>query len=99
MIPAHRFAYAVSQGHRLGKCRIIFRAEVATRAGTLMSLARIVPVLAADSPAPARVAAALVELKAMTARTSQAALVLNFPGGKCARALSLRPALTFSMIA
>lgn len=52
------------------------------RAGTLTILARIVAVVASASPEPARVAAARVRLNAMTARTNQAALALNFPDGR-----------------
>ena len=46
-----------------------------------------------------RLAAARVRLNAMTASTSQAALAVNTPDGRCARAESFRSAWTCSMIA
>ncbi len=46
-----------------------------------------------------RVAAVRVRLNAMTASTSQAALAVNFPEGRCASAEPLRSAWTCSMIA
>ena len=45
-----------------------------------MSLRRMVAVVALASAVPVRVAAARVRLNAMTARTSQAALAVNFRG-------------------
>jgi hypothetical protein len=62
-------------------------------------LRRIVPVRAFASPFPAAVAAARVRFNAMAAKTSQAALAVKTPDGKCARALSFRSALTCSMMA
>jgi len=38
--------HAVSQSQACGRCRMIRRAEVATRAGTVISLRRIVAVVA-----------------------------------------------------
>src|SRR3954463_8466714 len=65
-----------------------------------MSLRRIVAVAAlARAGVVVRDAAARVRLKAMTAQTSQAALALKTPDGRCARAEALRSAWTFSMIA
>ncbi|MBE1606967.1 hypothetical protein HEB94_003815 [Actinopolymorpha pittospori] len=60
-------------------------AEVAIRAGTLTSVRRMVAVVALASVGPVRVAAARVRLKAMTARTSQAALAANLPDGRLTR--------------
>src|SRR3954452_14984474 len=65
-----------------------------------MSFRRIVAVVAlASAGVLVRVAAARVRLKAMTAQTSQAALAVNTPEGRCASAEALRSAWTFSMIA
>src|SRR5699024_6450598 len=76
------------------------RAEEAIRAGMLMSLRRIVAVVArAMLRFVVRVAAARVRLNAMTAQVSQAALALNTPEGRCASAEAFRSAWTFSMIA
>jgi hypothetical protein len=84
----------------VGRCRRSRRAEVAIRAGTLMSLRRIVAVAAlASAGVVVSVAAARVRLKAMTAQTSQAALALKTPEGRWASAEALRSAWTFSMIA
>jgi len=75
-------------------------AEVATRAGTWISLRQTVTVVAfASSVAAVRVAAAPVRLKAMTASTSEAALAVNFPGGRWASAEFFRSAWTCSMMA
>ena len=78
---------------------MIRRAEVATRAGTVISLRRIVAVVALARSGPVRVAAARVRLNAMTASTSQAAFAVNTPEGRCARAEFFRSAWTCSMIA
>ena len=92
--------HASCQGHASGRCRVIRRAEDATRAGTWISLRRTVAVVAfAISGAAVRVAAAWVRLNAMTPSTSQAALAVNFPEGRCASAERLRSAWTCSMIA
>ena len=58
------------------------RAEVATRAGTVISLRRIVAVVALARSGAATVPAARVRLNAMTASTSQAALAVNTPDGQ-----------------
>ena len=77
----------------MGRCRRSRRAEVAIRAGTLMSLRRIVAVVAFASAAVLfKVPAARVRLKAITAQTSQAALAVNTPEGRCASAEALRSA-------
>ena len=65
---------------------MIRRAEVATRAGTAISLRRRVAVVAFARSGAARVPAARVRLNAMTASTSQAALAVNTPDGRCANA-------------
>jgi len=83
----------------LGRCRIRRRAELAMRAGTVTRVRRIVAVVARVSRPLAMVAAARVRLRAITARTSQAAFAVNFPDGRCASAEFLRSALTCSMIA
>ena len=43
-----------SHGQLVGRCRVIFRAEVEIRAGMLMSLRRMVPLRALPRSAPAR---------------------------------------------
>jgi hypothetical protein len=53
---------------------------VASRAGTAMSLRRIVAVVALARAGPVVVAAARVRLNAMTAQTSQAAFAVKTPG-------------------
>ena len=68
------WVHAVSQGQPVGRCMVIRRAEVAIRAGTAMSLRRMVAVVVLARSGPAMAAAARVRLKAITARTSQAAL-------------------------
>ena len=78
---------------------MIRRAEDAIRAGTVISLRRMVAVVALARSGPVRVAAARVRLNAITASTSQAALAVNFPDGRCARAEFFRSAWTCSMIA
>src|SRR3954454_20713246 len=87
------------QGQPSGRWRVILRADDAVRAATLISLRRIVAVVALASWPPARVAAARVRLNAITARTSQAAFAANNPEGRCARAEFFRSALTCSMTA
>jgi len=93
---------ASSQGQSRGRCRMTRRAEDAIRAGTWMSLRRVVAVVALAKAVPvavgsvspaARVAAARVRLNAMTASTSQAVFAVNFPEGRCASAELLRSAV------
>ena len=60
---------------------------------------RIVAVVALANCGSARVPATRVRLKAITASTSQAALAVNAPEGRCARAELFRSAWTCSMIA
>ena len=62
------------------------RAEVATRQGRWISLRRTVAVVALARSVAASVPAARVRLNAMTASTSQAALAVNTPEGRCASA-------------
>ena len=94
---------ALCQGQSWGRCRVSRRAEVAIRQGIWISVRRTVAVVArARSDAcvgAARVAAARVRLNAITARTSQAALAVNTPDGRCASAEFFRSAWTCSMIA
>jgi hypothetical protein len=58
----------------LGRHRVIFRAEVESRVGMLVSLRRIVPVRALPKSVPVIQPAARARLKAIVASTSQAAL-------------------------
>ncbi len=96
---SNRVVQSVSQGHAWGRCRTILRAEVATRAGTVIRVRRMVAVVALAIAGPLRVAAARVRLNAITARTSQAAFAVNTPEGRCASAEALRSAWTCSMTA
>ena len=85
-------------GQVVGRCRMRRRAVEAILAGTVISLRRIVTVVAFARVSPARVAAARVRLNAMTACTSQAALAQKCPEGRWARAefcKRLRPAVQF----
>ena len=93
-------ANAFCQGQASGRCRMILRAERASRAGTEMRVRRIVAVVAlARRPArSARMPAARVRLNAITARTSQALFAVNTPEGRCASGPFLRSAWTCSMI-
>jgi len=63
------------------------------------SLRRMVAVVALAGPVSAMVAAARARLKAIPARTSQAAFAVNTPEGECASALFYRSGLTSSMTA
>jgi hypothetical protein len=83
---------AVCQGQPRGRWRVRRRAEDAVLAGTVISLRRMVAVVALVKQCPAMVAAARVRLNAITASTSQAALAQNFPDGRCARAEFFRSA-------
>lgn len=74
--------HAVSQGESRGRCKVRRRAEDAIRAGTVISVRRMVAVRALASAGPVRAAAARVRLNAITASTSQAALALNRPEGR-----------------
>jgi len=84
--------HAVSQGQSRGRCSVRRRAEDAIRAGTLIRVRRMVAVRDLARAGPVRVAAARVRLNAITARTSQAALAVNRPEGRWARAEFLRSA-------
>ena len=85
---SNSWVHAWCQGQWLGRCRVIRRAEDATRAGMLISLRRTVAVVAlarsgeAAGPVVAMTAATRVRLNAMTASTSQALLAVNFPEGR-----------------
>ena len=76
---AKSWVHAVSQGHAVGRCMVIRRAECAIRAGMAISLRLIVAVVALARSVPVIVAAARVRLNAITASTSQAALAVNRP--------------------
>src|SRR6478609_11833797 len=77
------WVHAVSQGQPVGRCMVIRRAEVAIRAGTAMSLRRMVAVVVLARSGPAMAAAARVRLKAITARTSQTSHGVNCQGSRC----------------
>lgn len=68
-----------TRGQRVGRCRVIRRAEEAILAGTAISVRRMVAVVAFANVDPEMVAAARVRLNAMTASTSQAAFAVNTP--------------------
>ena len=93
------WVHAVSQGQAVGRCRVARRAEVAMRAGTAISLRRMVGVVALARAGPEMVAAARVRLNAITANTSQAELAVKDAEGRWASADPLRSAWTASMIA
>ena len=75
------------------------RPREAERAGSWINLRRTVAVVARARSVPVRTPEALVRLNAITASTSQAALAVNTPEGRCASAEALRSAWTCSMIA
>ena len=65
--------HCVSQGHSMGRCRVSLGAEEAIRAGTLISVRRMVPVVERmNRSPPAWVPAARVGLNAISARANQA---------------------------
>ena len=68
----------------MGRCRTSRRAERAIRAGTLISWARMVAVVALAWKAEARAPAARVRLNAIAAQTSQAPFAVNDPDGRWA---------------
>src|SRR5512144_3356660 len=74
-------------GQSRGKCRVSRRAERASRAGTRISWARTVAVVALACSSDASAPAARVRLKAMAASTSQALFTANDPDGRCQRSV------------
>src|SRR5674476_1185386 len=68
------------------------------RAGTAMSWARMVAVVARAWNLEARVPAARVRLNAMAASTSHAALAFICPEGRCASGPAFSSAMTFSRV-
>ena len=76
---ANRAVQLVSQGQCSGRCKVMRRAEVETRAAAFTRVRRTVAVTALPRVGLARVPAARVRLKAMQARTSQAALAVKTP--------------------
>src|SRR5450759_1294592 len=72
---------ASSHGQCWGRWRRVRRADRAIRAGTVMSWARMVAVVALAWNLEARVPAARVRLNAIVARTSHAAFALIRPDG------------------
>src|SRR5674476_482457 len=91
--------HGCSQGHRSGRWRRSRRAERAMRAGTAMSWARIVAVVARAWNLEARVPAARVRLNEIAASTSHAALAFICPEGRWASGPFFNSAMTFSTIA
>src|SRR5215204_3012071 len=94
-----RWVQAISHGQAVGRCNLTRRPDFATRAGTVMSLRRIVAVVALASCGSVRLAAARVRLNPITASTSHAAFAVNTTEGRCASAEFFRSAWTCSMIA
>jgi hypothetical protein len=90
---------AAVDGQLIGRCRVSCRAERASRAGTAISCRRMVLVVAFAWIVEARAPAARVRLNAIAAQTSQAALALNRPDGRCAGGPFFRSAMTCSMTA
>src|SRR4051812_49131703 len=82
------------QGQSRGRCRVSRRAERASRAGTVMSWARMVAVVAFAWKTDARAPVARVRLNAMVAQASQAAFAVNLPEGRWARGPLRRSAWT-----
>lgn len=72
-------SHAFCQGHAVGRCRVSCRAERAIRPGTVMSWARIVPVVALAWKADASVPATRVRLNAIVAQTAQAEFAQKCP--------------------
>jgi hypothetical protein len=70
-------------GQEVGRCRVSRRAEQASRAGTLISWVRFVPVVAFACNAEARVPGARVRLNAIAVQASQAQLAQTRPEGRC----------------
>src|SRR4051794_1200531 len=71
-----------SHGQSTGRCSTSRRAELAIRAGTLISCARMVPVVALAWKTEARQPEALVRLNAIAAQTSQALFAPKDADGK-----------------
>ncbi len=71
---SNRFCQAGAQGHWVGRCRVRRLAEVATRAGTLISWVRRVAQRALACRLDARTPAVRARLNAITACANQAAL-------------------------
>ena len=85
-VRANRRVHSGCQGQVRGRCMVSRRAELASRAGTVISRLRMVPVVALARAVSVSVAAARVRLNAMTASTSQALVAVNRPLGRWARA-------------
>ena len=68
------------------------RAEDAARAGTAISVRRMVPVVAPARCPPAMTPAAGVKLNAITSHTNHALFAVNFPDGRCASGAFVRSA-------
>jgi len=99
LVRMNSWVQACCQGQFVGRCRVRRLAEDAIRAGMVISLRRMVAVVALAIAVPAAVAAARVRLNAMTARTSQAAFAVNDPDGRLATAEFFRSACACSMMA
>src|SRR3954462_4094435 len=83
-VASNSWDQAVSHGQSRGRCSRNRRAERANRTGTLISWARIVPVVALAWKAEASAPAARVRLNAIAASTSQAELAAKLPEGRWA---------------
>jgi len=97
-VASNSWVQAGSQGQCLGRWSRSLRAECASRAGTLISWARIVPVVARAWNAEARAPAARVRLNAIAAMTSQAALAWNDPEVILSRLVDHGPDLGFCVV-
>ena len=73
---ANTVCHPPSQGQLAGRCRTSCRAEVEMRAGTWMSLLRMVPLRAMPRSVPASVPMAQDRLNAILANTRQAAFAV-----------------------
>ena len=80
-VASNGWVQACSQGQLVGRCIRSVRAERASRAETLMSQARMVPVVARAWNADAGHHAARVRLNAIAASTSHAELAWSDPEG------------------
>jgi len=98
LVRMNSWVQACCQGQFVGRCMVRRLAEDAIRAGMVITLRRMVAVMALAIAVPAA-AAARVRLNAMTARTSQAAFAVNEPDGRWATAEFFRSAWTCSMMA
>ena len=90
---------ASAQGHAVGSRSVERRADRVTRAATVMSCRRTVPVVALAWKLEASAPAARVRLKAIAASTSQAEFAAKCPDGRWASGPFFKSAMTCSTIA